>query len=477
MQDGNSKVEPSEIHYLRECAAERASGVICTTRRAKPWRLADPVFVAPGASSEPDNLCSYSLRGRRVMVTGPALPGSTVLTRSTDATAIFTDGHFPSVTAPNGATVTFAALWFGTDATPEECTTSWGWLQEAIRHEWRDRFATLHGTPATTGRDLFARSLGFDEWPVMSKEAQTIVRRTGGQGRMEMFRGSGRLTQLHEYDARMAYVGLMDNLPVGEPDALGAAQAASYQVANPYREGRYYVQWTAPRDWRHPGILPAHTDGDSAGPAWHWPAKGEGWCSGVELFTALQAGWNVQVRGGIVWPAQGSPLRTWRSRLLRILAQSEALPAREHQLVRRAVRAILLHTVGTFHGAARKVTRTGTADDIPDNAGGVRMLPDGRFTWWEWQWPAWAEMVHPEWSVTIWGRARARLLLGHRGSTGMLTVDPAQLVAARTDAVYTSQPTGWEAFDNGAPGRYRHQVFTGGDWPATSAELLTMRGA
>lgn len=468
-----------EIDYLRERVRERGSdGNLETRRVARPWRMAPPVFVAPGASPTPDDLCSFSLRGRRVMVTGKPLGASAVLARSTDARAIYTDGHFPSVTAPNGATVTYAAQWWTEAATPAECEHCWSWLQAAVQAQFRDRYAVLHGTPATTGRDLFARSLDADVWPVMSPEAQHFVRLSGGQGRMETFPPcAARVEPLYEYDARMCYVSLLGELPVDEPEPLDALDAQRFAMENPYAEARYRVHWRAPDGWAHPGILPARTESPT-GAEWVWPLQGDGWCGGAELFTARRYGWQVWVTGALVWRRKGNPLGRWRDRLLRVLAESETTPEltdRERVFMRGAVRAIILHTVGAFHGAPRKVTRSGTADDIPDTAGGIRRLPDGRFTWSELAAPAWPEMVHPEWSVTVWGRARARLLSGHRGRTGMLTVPPAHLVAVRTDAVYLTHPAGWEMLDDGSPGRYRLRTHTGGAWPRSGLDVVALK--
>ena len=475
----NTKVDASEIDYLRECNEKRkGSRNLQTVRVARPWRLADPVFVDPSVSPTPDDLCSYSLRARRVMLTGAPLPASTVLARATDPRKVYTDGHFPSVTAANGATVTYAAQWWTQDATPAECVDCWEWLGNAVRHHWRDRFAMLHGTPATTGRDLFARSLDADVWPVMSPEAQHFVRLSGGQGRMETYPAQSRsVTPLYEYDARMCYVSLLHELPVGEPEPLRAVAARDYAVQHPYSEARYKVSWKAPDGWRHPGILPARNDTDT-GTEWHWPLTGDGWCGGAELFTARRHGWDVSIAGALVWHQRGNPLGRWRDRLLRILAESETTPElteRERVFMRGAIRAMILHTVGAFHGTPRKVTRHGTAEQIPDHASGIRRHGNG-WAWIEREPNAWPEMVHPEWSVTVWGRARARILSGHRGRTGMLTVDPTLLVGARTDAVYLTRPVGWEMLDKGLPGQYRLRTHPGGVWPRTGLDIVAMRG-
>lgn len=465
-----------------EHETRREGSGISTTRRRIPWRLGPPAFVAADADN-PTDLTLHSLRNRRVFIVGKPQTGGAVAIGSVGAVKCYTDGHFPLVVCSNRAQVTYAAAWFGEGGySPELAEQVWHWLESAIVREFRDDGARLLLTPATTGRDLLARSIpAGDGWPVMSADVQDVVRHTAGQGRMEVMPNPhegtfpGRLTVLHEYDARMAYVSLMRELPIGDPEHL-TNTAHAWAEQHPYNEGRYRVTWKAPAGWRHPGILPAHGD-MSDGPDWVWPLAGEGWCGGAELFTAWGAGWDVDVAEGYVWARRGDPFRAWRDRLLRILAASDELPGQEPRMVRNAVRAIILHTIGAIHGAPHKTSEYG--DSPPDNARHVRLLRDGRFAWETLSRPAWPEMVHPEWSATIWGRARARLLRSHNGRAGALTVKPAELVAFRTDAVYTTRPTGWEDHDNGQPGRYRHARYTftsAQPWPRNGLDVLRMKG-
>lgn len=460
---------------------ENAKARYCTTRRRIPWRLDFPVFTHPDRAA-PADLTLLSLKGRRVYVLGAPASGSAVAVASAQAVKCYTDGHFPLVVADNGAQITYAQSWFGEGPYgAERSTTVWSWLENELRVAFKDYGVHLLLTPATTGRDLLARCTPEGPgWPCMSADVQTMVRATAGQGRMETMPSPGPraiLPGLYEYDARMAYAALMRQLPFGEPELLRAPAAADWFDEHPYNEGRYRVSWRAPAGWSHPGILPAHGE-DEGGPDWVWPLAGTGWCGGAELFTAKNAGWTVGVHEALVWPERCDPFRTWSDRLARVLALSIQLPDVEQRMVRSAIRAIILHTIGAIHGAPHKTSEYG--DQPPDGARKIRLLRDGRFAWEVVSSPSWPEMVHPEWSATIWGRARARLAHSHRGKAGFLTVDPRILVAFRTDAVYTTEPTGWDTYDDGTSvGRYRlkrHPLAAAADWPRNGTDILRLRG-
>jgi len=270
---------------------------------------------------------------------------------------------------------------------------------------------------------------------------------------------------------------LMRGLPFGEPEHLSGPDGDQWAQDHPYNEGRYRGTWQAPTDWKHPGILPAHGD-DEGGPDWVWPTFGTGWFGGAELFTARLAGWSVSIHEAYVWPERCDPFRTWSDRLARVLAASEALHAQAQKMIRSAIRAMILHTIGAIHGAPHRTSEYG--DQPPEGASKIRLLRDGRFAWETLSAPAWPEMVHPEWSATIWGRARARLAYSHRGHAGFLTADPATLVAFRTDAIYTTTPTHWDTYDDGTSfGRYRlkrHELPDVMDWPRNGTDILRLRG-
>lgn len=466
---------PEIVTDLDERSRETVSPEnLVTARRRIPWRIAPPAFVRP-MTINPADLSQHALQGRRVFIVGPTETGSAVALWSAQAKRTYTDGHYPLVVAHNGAQVTYAESWFGEgDYGPSRAADVWSWLERELQRAWRDPWVRLLITPATTGRDLFARSIPKDvTYPVMPIELQDVIRSTAGQGRMEIVgKGDRKVRRLYEYDARMAYVALLDGLPVGVPEHLGS-EAAAWFVDHPYHEGRYRVTWTAPDGWDRPGILPAYGDGERE---WEWPTTGTGWCGGAELFMAARFGWDVTIHEAYVWPNKADPFRAWRDRLLRVLAASEELPAESARMVRAAVRAMVLHAVGAFHGAAHKTSDYGTQP--PAGATKIRALRDGRFSWLTTTPAAWPEMAHPEWTATIWGRARARLVSSHRGTAGFMHCAPETLVAFRTDAIYTTEPTGWDEADDGSPGRYRMKLHElGGSmlWPRNGTELLRLR--
>ena len=106
-------------------------------------------------------------------------------------------------------------------------------------------------------------------------------------------------------------------------------------------------------------------------------------------------------------------------------------------------------------------------------------MEGGAFVWGESTGVAWPEMVHPEWSASIWAKCRVRLLDGPgvNGRTGALHVDPQHVVAFRTDALYLASEPAWR--DDGRNGRLRCTWRHEGPLrrPTTAAELLAVSHA
>lgn len=384
--------------------------------------------------------------------------------------------------APDGRAVELhrAAAWYGERAmTPAAAEAAHRLLGRvlvgAIGAE-----AKVLATPSATGRYLLLRTIPYGaEWPVLADELQDELRATSGQGRIELFdRGGVELPELVEMDARVAYLGSCGGLGAGVPVRDRVPEYAGQQ------RGRYLATFTVPKGWAGPGLLGV---AEADGYGWRWPAEpgesGRGWWDGVELGLALAQGWPVTIHERILFPAYSGrgPLDTWQRKLtaaLGAIGESDE-PAEVRELARAGLRAIVLHTIGALHGRGHRVTRwSPNVADVPADAGDLR-AEGGAYVWSEQRGQAWPEMAHPEWSVAIWARARARLLDGPTAAkgvrAGMLHVPPAQLVACRTDAIYLTAEPAWP--DGGRPGHYRLKWRSSGPVtaPATAAELLAIR--
>ena len=321
---------------------------------------------------------------------------------------------------------------------------------ELLRWQWKSGDVELLGTPATTGRDLWLRTIPDDVgWPVLSPELQQLVRSTSGQGRWEhrADQHGDTIAGLHGYDMRFSYAGLVDE--IGGP----LVAHDDRPCFEPYQRGRYRVSVTVPDGWDHVGLLGIP---NRRGIGWEWPAEPgrtfETWADGAELHLAADHGWRFDVLERLLF-ADGDPLRTWRDRLVR--ARDEA--ARREQagrldpaaakLVRDALRSLVLHTIGAFHASGSPVTRTASRADAermmpPESAPSMTIHGD-TVLWQEPQAAVWRELAHPEWSAAVWARCRTRLLSHRPTGTGALHVPPASVLSMRTDALYVTDDPGW----------------------------------
>lgn len=338
-------------------------------------------------------------------------------------------------------------------------------------------------TPATTGRELWRSSIAHDTtWPVLDPDMAALIRSTSGQGRVEFFDRGPQLPGLSYYDGRWMYAALVNELPVG-PAEHHTGPAATYE---PYAKGRYRITATVPSDWKHVGILPL-ADPDSTTGGWSWPAtpgaRFETWADGTELLVAHHHGWDFEVLESITFPGKGRPLDAWATRLTKARSLLDGwsaageIPTAAAGLARGALRSILLHAIGAFHGQPRQVTRSSTDPDAAPT-GVDRHQIGALWVWSEPRPPAQTELVHPEWSSTVWARCRARILDGpgpNKTRTGALHVPAGDVIGIRTDALYLTSDPGW--VDDGNIGRLRLKATLDGpiDAPHGQAELLALR--
>lgn len=477
-------------------AGDDGAPVLRTRRQRRAYRTRVREW-APVLPTVHDQLAELSPAVEAVHLVGELGTAADVTAWATgllpDGWAHHPDGHYLHGTspvlryiAPDGHRLELhsAAAWWGDveGLTAELAGEAWRILGERVAATFDE--GQLLATPPATGRYLFLRTIphGHEGWPVMPDELQRLVRSTSGQGRVELFpRPEGdQLDRLVCLDGRLMYGALCWGLPGGP---VRHDRSSEW---DPQQRGRYRVTFTVPDDWRHVGILGVH-DGDG----WAWPSapgtSWETWADGAELLVAHRHGWAFDVHERLTWePYRGrGPLDTWAAKLVAMRDQLTARAAvgaddaRACELAAAGVRSMLLHALGAFHGAGHRLTKAGELGDVPDGADGWRRAGDVHL-WADDGGQAWPEMAHPEWSASVWARCRARLLDGPTGTkgvrAGMLTMDPATLVATRTDAIYATVDPGWP--DDGKPGRFRVKSARQGPLsaPQTAAELLTMMG-
>lgn len=372
-------------------------------------------------------------------------------------------GRWPTLRR-DGTAVRWLGAWVGDRTlTPEAAATLWAMIE--ARCARLAPHAVPIGAPSTTGRDLWLRLIpAGGRWPVLPDDVQQSLRDAGGQGRIELLPAPhDEPVPVFEYDARLAYLSVLRGLPVGVPRVIEARDCDTWVTDNPYAPGRFAVEWEAPAGWPHEvGLLPSWGT---------YPLAGAGVVDAGELHLAIEHGWRVRFDGGYAWTVTGDPYRTWADRLV---AESASPPPGADRAVWRAVwRAVALQTIGAMHGRARRVSVFGATTAAPADNDTVSLVGGGGARWVIEQPAAWPDTHHPEWTTTIWARARRRLLDAPAGfgiRAGALHAR-FHVVGFRTDAIYTTALQDWP--DDGALGRYRlKRAAPPAPWPATQAEML-----
>ncbi len=421
-------------------------------------------------------------------------------------------GKWRNAVTGHVVTVYRAAAWFGENLAEEltvsDARTVMAWLNMQMANvvlpgnDRRPSGAQWLATPATTGRDLMLRLMPPSAaYPVLSPELRDLIKATSGQGRSELLPPTGTddaviLPGFCYLDGRMMYGGLTWGMPDGNTRLWTEQQIRALNETETARvvkgRSRWRVSYTVPQDWDHVGLLMTP---DSGG-GWSWPSmpgqQGATWAGGSEVALALTRGWKVDIHEGMSW-GESKGLNFWTEVLNRMHAGAAESLGRdildaEHreQLVsaaRAAVRFILLTGIGALAPKSRKVTKsTLNAQDVP---GGARQV-DGV---WEWEedepMTAWAlATARHEWAATVWERSRVRLMHGPTGATeasgrriyaGALHLQRSEVLAFRTDAIYTTRDPGWP--DDGAAGRFRvkGQLKVPVKRPTTYPELFALR--
>jgi len=385
-----------------------------------------------------------------------------------------------------------AGAWYGPadEYDPRTAGQAWALLESLVADKFADERrgpGMLFSTPGTTGKSLWRHTLGRREYPILSPDLRQLIKSTSGQGRQELLPplGAGdELGDVAQYDGRLMYAALTAAMPSGPPTlCTGEPVDAPRVLAGP---GRWRITATVPAGWDHVGLLPSPVAGTRG--AWQYPASpGEQfdtWVSGREVSLARSLGWHLVIHEGFSFPS-GKVLDPWMTRWKSTLARLGEMVSTEQttpavaELAERAIRFVILHSIGGFASAGHRVTRTAPADR-PELAGDARPIDgvhrEGHLLVWHerGQISPWQEQTaHPEYAAEIWARARVRLLQGpvDYPQMGALSLPRERVIAFDLDALYLSGRADWK--DDGKPGRLRLKATSVGphEYPRSLQEL------
>lgn len=359
-------------------------------------------------------------------------------------------GRFPTLRR-SGVTVRWLHTWTGEPLAPAVAGRLFDGLTDACRRVAPG--GRPLGSAGATGVDLWLRTLGTTskrskplEYAAPSPALGEWIRSVSHQGRVEVLKPLMAIVPaVCEYDMRRAYLACLRELPAGRP-YLAVGDPPAIEA---YARGFVLVEWQAPNDWHRCGIF-------RQGRRYPLISDGAEWVSTVEYDLARRHGWKVRPHAAVLWPDKASPFGRWLHGVE--WAREQVPPAVDRQTWRNVWRSIALSAIGALHGTPRTVTQV-----APDGAKVRRQLGAASGTY-----------PHPEWTSAIWARARVRLLDAPGaggGRVGAWHLPAPNVIAFRTDAIYTTAHTGWT--DDGALGRFRVSRVGGRrPWPLIEPDLL-----
>jgi hypothetical protein len=343
--------------------------------------------------------------------------------------------------------VTSAASWFGkVTLTPDAARRLFERLQWHLKREFDREASVPLVTPAAAGIALW-RAEAEDTYPELDPAHQQLIRETSGQARSEVLT-LPELESIREFaywDMRLAYPSVTENLPVGP--AIREARGFGELEVPPV--GRVLVNFRAPKEWQHVGLLPSKEWGAS-----HlgFPREGQGWCDVREARLALVAGWHVEVLERLVMQ-EGRPLNTWLRRLKRLWCYFDSEGRPDDLLLRDAMRRIMLAAPADMFGRGRSVS-----EERPALSGETVELQVQQRRRTE-------RVSHPEWPAAIWARTRYRL------AKYLLSALRDLLLGCDTDCAYTCGDPGWSDRGQWGDMRLKRALLLVGPAPRTMDEL------
>ena len=404
----------------------------------------------------------------------------------------FAVGRFEHILTGHRVDVRMVSEWFG-DAALNPATARQAWdVTESVVQSINERQHLLY-SPSRTGLSLWHASLPRD------KERKLIVPAhvepdiadelhfTSGQQHVEhLVAGPNcddhpdhlalvdpaktpKLSTFTYIDGRFMYAAMGRELGTGPGRRLNRAAAYDYLTNNPYGRAWYEVRFTVPDGWNHVGILGVKHEVASDG--WFYPnrpgARHVTWADAAEISVALEAGWLIEPLQAIVFE-KARPMDNFMSAINRArekLEANEELPRNLRHVVSGALRALLIQTVGALAG--RGGTKTMIVENLTEVPGDLSRSAIRHGKMWVYEAPGDKRDLanyHPELSVQVWGRARARLLRAPTAGAeigGVLALPGSSIIGVQGDAVYTTMIPAWSiptvrgGGDDGKTGRLR----------------------
>ncbi len=344
-----------------------------------------------------------------------------------------------------------SALWFSHIPDADTLKAAYEQLERLLRTQFNLKNYHLVSTPTKAGKDLLLHSLPFEKvYPALPEAERELLYSIGYQGRMETIKLPERetISDLYCLDATFQYAACVAHLPVGEflHDKPGDIAPRS---EDRYIPGFYRATFRIPDNWAHIGLIKTPKERYESPDAQRYPNKPgtiiTNWVSYEEMYLAQAHGWEVTIHERLIWPDTHKitdPLATWIKHLRHIReAAKQGTYGKLSPYIADGDRAITLGVIGAFnrHRAAERHTVSyAEAGRIPTGAPYLTR-PYGIDYWLPKQLTA-TKWAHPEWSLTAWGRARAKL------AAMALQLPYDSLLALRTDGIWTDTRPG--TYDN-----------------------------
>jgi hypothetical protein len=378
-------------------------------------------------------------------------------------------------------TVYSTGNFFGEELDTLVLHKAWDDLEHQLEHKFHaEGYKLLGNTPAQTGRELISISLPYNKsYPRLDEELLDLIIHNFGQARVELFPPNHRVLRNGVYvlDGKWMYASCISHLPTGPvqhdtvDEFLGVTRKDGKLAA--LCPGFYCVTATVPAGWHHIGLLKA-PGGEFFDETGHYPnIPGQtftNWTTADELALAIDNGWHVPIHERIIFPHPDTdPLATWRKNLVDLRSEVD------DPLLQAAIRSIVLHTIGSFHRYTTYEERTAlrsqmSPDQIP--IGSQLLVSHPRELRWIEKVPLASadrqKFVRPEWSATVWGRARRRL------AEFALQLPYGDIVCLMTDCVWCASLPDWVPIeDNIKPGVFRLKDYIPDpwEWPTDSSSM------